>query len=130
MITAGAQVDHCHDAAEDRKQINTSPVPLQFQKEVGNGLELQQTAAGKCVVDEILQQMEKRDQELNELRNRLANHSCNSTDESVLQKELRETSRMLKEAEKSIKDLQTQLQELRKSFAALENEKGKWCIIL
>lgn len=73
MITAGAQVDHYDGSMEDGKRIvgsvlKTSPVKLLFQQELQDGNEVEQTSAGKSLMESFAILQEKYEKELKELK--------------------------------------------------------------
>jgi hypothetical protein len=78
MVAAGAQVKRCNNTAEDgmhiiRSILKTSPpILLKFQSEIQDGLELNETSAGKFVMDQLADMREKHDKEIKELREQLA----------------------------------------------------------
>ncbi|KAH7095980.1 P-loop containing nucleoside triphosphate hydrolase protein [Paraphoma chrysanthemicola] len=73
MITAGAQVDHYDGSTEDGKRIvgsvlRSSPVKLLFQQELQDGSEVEQTSAGKSLMEAFIRLQERYEKELKELK--------------------------------------------------------------
>ncbi|KAH9225541.1 hypothetical protein K456DRAFT_1852003 [Colletotrichum gloeosporioides 23] len=80
MVAAGAQVDRCHDAAQDGLRIiqsvlRTSPVTLQLQREMEAGCGLAETTAGKSLMDAYDELQERYQTDMNVLREQLAKAS-------------------------------------------------------
>lgn len=73
MMTAGAQVDHYDGSMEDGKRIvgsvlETRPVKLLFQQELEDGNEVEQTSAGKSLMEAVAILQEKYEKQLKELK--------------------------------------------------------------
>lgn len=103
MITAGAQVDRYNGTGEDGKRIvqsvlKTSPVKLLFQQELQEGRELEQTSAGKSMMEAFIKLQEKYERELKEIKDGVAAERENYEEALRKRDEAAEQVRKLHEA--------------------------------
>jgi hypothetical protein len=136
MIMAGAQVDRCDDAAQDGKRIiqsilKTSPLTLQLQMEIEDGRQLQDTATGKFVMDQLDELQKKYEKEMKELREQLASTTSDRDREAAIRSEYEEKLRKQGEAaEQARKLLETDVKKLQEEVEELKKKKRGSCIIL
>ena len=134
MIAAGAQVDRCDDTAKDGKRIiqsilKTYPVTLRFQREIKDGLRLEETAAGKFVMDRLDELREKHEREIKELREQLADATVHRDTVAAIRKEYEEALQKQKDAAEQARKLQEADMKMLKKEIDEIREKEK-CIIL
>ncbi|KAH8751834.1 P-loop containing nucleoside triphosphate hydrolase protein [Hyaloscypha finlandica] len=77
MITAGAQIDRYDGTGADGERIvrsilKTSPITLLFQREIQDGLRLEETSAGKSLMELYIKLQEKYDKDVKELKDDVA----------------------------------------------------------
>ncbi|EXA29334.1 hypothetical protein FOVG_19158 [Fusarium oxysporum f. sp. pisi HDV247] len=134
MITAQAQVYRCDDAAKDgehiiRSILRTSPVTLRFQREIQDGLRLEETAAGRVVMDQLNELRERHERDIKELREQLADATMHRDMVATIRKEYEEKLLKQEEAAEQARKLQeADIEMLRKEVEELK--KGGGCIIL
>lgn len=108
MITTGAQVDHYDGSIEDGKRIvgsvlKTSPIKLLFQQELQDGSEVEQTSAGKSLLEAFTKLQEKYEKELRELK------EAHEKYEEALQKRDVAAEQIQKLHEAKIRDLEEKI---------------------
>lgn len=130
MIDAGAQVERCYDAADDGNRIiwsilQTPPVTLQFQAEVQNGLSLEDTSAGKVVIDQLNEMREQHERDIEELRKQLADATAHRDILALIRKEYEERLRKQEEVANQARKLQeAELEKMRKEIKELRGGVG------
>lgn len=137
MTAAGAQVDRCNEAAKDghriiRSIMNTSPVTLQLQSEMQQGLRLEETAAGKIVRGQLEELEAKYERDVGELRKKLDDATTHGEllaavrmeYEHKLRKQQEAADQKVKLHEIDIKNLKEKVEDLEK-----KSKEGGCCIM-
>jgi len=119
MIAAGAQVDRYDGTDEDGKRIvqsvlKTSPVKLLFQQELQDGREVEDTSAGKSLMEAFNKLQEKYERELKELRDGI--EAEREKYEEALRKRDEAADQIRKLHEGKISSMQKQIEDLEKEW--------------
>ncbi|KAH7122104.1 P-loop containing nucleoside triphosphate hydrolase protein [Dactylonectria estremocensis] len=134
MTDAGAQMGRCANTLEDGERIiqsilRTSPVTLLFQKEIQEGLELGETAAGKTLTDQLHEIQEKHARELKDLQEQMAATAASrDAAETLLCEQYEKKLRQQVEASEQVRKLrETEIVKLQEEVKMLKNG---GCVIL